>query len=354
VPLPLHWITSTEGRTTLVKANVAARLRRAFGQSTADASQIDALSPAAETVEALRSNVRGYVLRAGLSARAQVAVITRTLDRPLLLDRAMRTVLAQTFGDLVHVVVNDGGDRGLVEEVIGRRAEAYGGRLEVLHLPQAIGMEAAANAGVRASQSEYIVLLDDDDSWSPWFLERCLEILDGRTDIAGVVTQAMIVREEIAGDRIVFREQLPMPPYDAVTLGRLAEENFFPTNSFVFRRSAYERVGGFGAHLKVQGDWDFNYSFLKRFDVAVLPQTLAYYHHRTGEAGRYGNTVIAGYPEHRAHRAKLLNESLRADLAAGRASDGLLLFLGDKFLEVRKRLDEIAEGLAKPPQGDRQ
>ncbi len=41
---------------------------------------------------------------------SSVTVITRTKNRTLLLERAIKSVLAQTREDWTHVIVNDGGD----------------------------------------------------------------------------------------------------------------------------------------------------------------------------------------------------------------------------------------------------
>ena len=41
--------------------------------------------------------------------KAKVAIITRTKDRPLLLERAIQSVESQTYSDYVHVILNDGG-----------------------------------------------------------------------------------------------------------------------------------------------------------------------------------------------------------------------------------------------------
>ena len=51
---------------------------------------------------------------------ARVAVITRTMDRPMFLERALASVAKQTFRDYVHVVVNDGGDNDAVKSAILR------------------------------------------------------------------------------------------------------------------------------------------------------------------------------------------------------------------------------------------
>ena len=54
--------------------------------------------------------------------QAAVAIITRTKDRPLLLRRAVESVLGQTHADWVHVIVNDGGDPAAVEQVVAPQA----------------------------------------------------------------------------------------------------------------------------------------------------------------------------------------------------------------------------------------
>ena len=49
----------------------------------------------------------------------KVAIITRTKNRCLLLRRAIESVLAQSFADWTHVIVNDGGNRYEVDLLAG-------------------------------------------------------------------------------------------------------------------------------------------------------------------------------------------------------------------------------------------
>jgi len=53
----------------------------------------------------------------------KVAVITRTKDRVLLLERALQSVHNQSMSDFVHVIINDGGDPGPVEPAGTSRVE---------------------------------------------------------------------------------------------------------------------------------------------------------------------------------------------------------------------------------------
>ena len=67
------------------------------------------------------------------------------------------------------VVVNDGGEPAEVDRVVAEAAVP----VEVVHIaPGAGGRCIAANVGVRAAGTEFVVLHDDDDRWHPEFLAR--------------------------------------------------------------------------------------------------------------------------------------------------------------------------------------
>ena len=94
----------------------------------------------------------------------KVAIITRTQNRPLLLKRAMESVSSQTFKDFVWVVVNDADEKENVDKIV-LQAESRGIDVLILHRPESSGMEAASNHGVHNSESEYLAIHDDDDTW---------------------------------------------------------------------------------------------------------------------------------------------------------------------------------------------
>ena len=121
---------------------------------------------------------------------ARIAVITRTKNRPLLLKRCLRSVFDQSYDGYVHVIVNDGGTPALVEEAIDTTLSDRR-KVQVIHHAQSRGVGDAANSGVNASDSERIVLLDDDDTWEPSFLASMSAALDARTtpSVGAVVCQ---------------------------------------------------------------------------------------------------------------------------------------------------------------------
>ena len=48
----------------------------------------------------------------------KVAVITRTKNRNILLERALKSVHQQTMEDFVHIIYNDSGDEAAVEMLL--------------------------------------------------------------------------------------------------------------------------------------------------------------------------------------------------------------------------------------------
>jgi glycosyltransferase involved in cell wall biosynthesis len=277
---------------------------------------------------------------------SKVAIITRTKNRPLLLKRALRSVLAQTFTNWHHVVVNDGGDSRPVDELCAEEADRYGNRLTIVHQEESRGMEAASNAGMRASTSDYAVIHDDDDTWKPTFLEECIALLESPRlprSVRGVVTHTERILEAIEGDTV---RQLSTEPFNtwlrAVTLFRVAANNPFPPISFVFSRAAYDEVGRFREDLPVLGDWDFHLRFIARFDIAVIPKMLANYHHRPSlMSGDYSNTVFGGDHLHALYDAQLRNDLLRQDLAENRVGLGHLVNIAASFESVLLNVGSI-------------
>lgn len=305
----------------------------------------------------------------------RVAVIMRTKDRPLLLDRALRTVMQQTHHDLHLVIVNDGGQPEPVEEVLARRSAACRGRASVVHNPTSGGMEAAANIGVANSDEPFLALLDDDDTWHPRFLEATTSALHA-TGVMGVVTKTMICIERVnLGDirtlgwmhfgrrdaswttptRIATCHSTrsesnagcptgtaleepnsgtdhanpddPAPPFTAPlpnSLFRMLSGNLFTTNSFLYRREALSTIGPYDETLPVLGDWDFNIRFLRHYDVHVVDEPLAFYHHRVPDTPTMANTVTSPDLIHDRVRSGLLNRYLRQDLQAGKLGIGYL------------------------------
>ena len=272
----------------------------------------------------------------------KVAVITRTKNRVIMLSRAARSVSAQTFRDFVWVVVNDGGDAAEVDRLVDLYRATMPAVIVVHHAVNK-GMEAASNAGIGASSSEFVVIHDDDDTWEPTFLERTVGFLeqDSRIPFGGVVTAITHVDEEMTDTEVVIRARKPWHPthaaypVGAIQLADLCVVNQFAPIAFLFRRSVYDEIGGYDESLPVLGDWEFNLRFVARHDIAALPDLLANYHHRPASTNSYGNSVLAGALSHVAYDAILRNRIIRNASDPRYADIADLVSHGRSFLQVK-------------------
>lgn len=254
----------------------------------------------------------------------KIAIITRTKDRAAFLPRAIRSIAEQTFDDYVHVIVNDGGDRAAVEEIIEREGSETKSRIKLFHRSESSNApDTIFNESIDRVNSEYVAILDDDDTWHEDFLLQTVECLDKDESIGGVVVRTDKVIEKLKSDSIeIITSERLLPDQQAISLYRQLIDNQLMTNAFVFRRTAYEAVGKYDESLPVVADWEFGIRFLQEYEVEFLDPgfSLANYHHRQGaKDNSFSNH------SHRKYVTLVANRYLRKELKAGSFGVGYIM-----------------------------
>lgn len=286
---------------------------------------------------------------------ASVGIIMRTRNRPVLLRRALESVINQSYEDWRMVVVNDGGDQAAVDRLVERYTSQAKGRISVIHNPVSMGMEAASNRGIGTIQTRYLAIHDDDDSWAPEFLTVAVaelrRIKETFPSVAGVITLANSIFERIEGKIVQTDWTEPYCTSDKrglVSLDELLIDNQFAPIQFLFRYDAAEEIGFFRADLPVLGDWDFNVRFMCRHDIFIVPQFLAFYHHRVSDQGVYGNSIHANRSRHELYATLLKNEWLRNDLRGSGTSIGTHIAMRQAVRDLRQKVEELTRNTAVP------
>lgn len=274
---------------------------------------------------------------------SRVTIITRTVNRPVLLDRALASILAQTFTDWHWVLVDSG-----ASDDAGSLVRSSQDRLRdrVTHLrfqnPRPGMRGAPINAGIHASDGELITLLDDDDTWEPRFLEKMVAALDRKThpNIRGAVCRTRCIEESSVAAGLKEERSYDLnAELCNLTLGSLAVVNRFCTHAFLYERSALKTVGLYPEDYPVLEDWHFNLRFLLHHEILVVPETLTNYHFRPPEiSGDLANSQTAERDDHKFHEARLINEALREDLRRGTHGLGLVLTHAAMMREINNTL----------------
>lgn len=270
-----------------------------------------------------------------------VSIVVRTKDRPAFLARALADISAQTFTDWDVTVVNDGGDIDAVHATVADSSVAR--KIAVVDSPAPNGRCIAANAGIRASSGEYVVLHDDDDRWDTRFLERTADWLDAHPNDVGVMVSTAIVYEEQQGDGWVEVERTPFwAGMSRLSLIELLEINRAVPISFLYRRTLHESAGWYDESLDAVEDWDFYLRVVAVGSVGFIPgEPLALWTQRPRARGADANSMFALGDQH-AHDDLLVRDRALAEWI-GENGPGLPLYMAFIERRVTENLrDELA------------
>lgn len=129
---------------------------------------------------------------------SKVTVITATVGNPLL-EKNIRSVMAQTHRPVQHLLVVDGPEhnykvKNAINNIDWRKAEwladgESGYDLDVLNMPYSIGKDRWNGhriyaAGAFQAEGDYVIWLDDDNSLEPTHIEDCLKVINAGNDWA--------------------------------------------------------------------------------------------------------------------------------------------------------------------------
>lgn len=201
-----------------------------------------------------------------------VTAIVATRDRPVLLRRAVRSILTQDYdGEIECVVVHDGAPED-AEDLGDLASETRAGRgLRVVPNRRTPGLAGARNTGATEAVGDLLAFCDDDDEWLPDKL---------RAQVAALGESAVAVTgiEIVVQDRRTVR--VPQGPVTRAHLLRSRAAEVHPS-TIVVRRDAFEGpIGPLDEALP--GSYGEDYEWLLRAaaegPIAVVPRPLVRVH----------------------------------------------------------------------------
>ena len=103
-----------------------------------------------------------------------ISVIMPSHNSDITLDRAVRSVLNQTYKDLELIIVDNGSVKlpKLSDDIL------MDSRVKMLVYAEVLGAAKARNIGVREASGEYVAFLDSDDYWTPDKLDKQIKVME--------------------------------------------------------------------------------------------------------------------------------------------------------------------------------
>jgi len=194
----------------------------------------------------------------------QFSVIIPTYNRREFLQKAVATVLSQTFGDWELIIVDDGSTDDTAAMVAGYTDA----RIRCV-VQENQGPAAARNYGLRLATAPWAAFLDSDDWWLPEKLQRAQEFIERCPEISVFHTKEVWFRRgkflpqkrrHQKPDGRVYRQALPLCCISISTA--------------VVRRSVFEQVGVFDESFEACEDYDLWLRITSRYEVRLIPEAL--------------------------------------------------------------------------------
>jgi glycosyltransferase involved in cell wall biosynthesis len=229
----------------------------------------------------------------------RVTVVIPTYNRAHFLPTAIDSVLAQTFGDFTLLIADNASDDG-TSDVVARYEEP---RIRYVSRPQNLGITANHNLALEDVESDYCLIVPDDDVLFPSILERTVRVLDENPRAGVVHARFHVLREDGAvlkqgedwtyglhhdvvepGDEFIRESMLWSCRVCASTALMRMEALPDPP----FDHDDYPAID-FGMWLRLALDWD----------IAFLATPLAAYRiHRATHSAAFGPPRGSGYTMH--------------------------------------------------------
>lgn len=215
-----------------------------------------------------------------------VSVVLPTLDRPVLLGRAIRSALAQTFRDFELIVVDDGSapeTRAVVESFEDERVR-YARQ-------ERRGAAAAENLGIAMARGRYVAFLDDDDEWLPEKLGAQVARFGREPAETAVVYTGRIVNRY--GRRTYGPSRSTAKNSGMIHREILSRRVVVSLVSAMVRKECLEEIGGFDESLPTSNDYDLWIRLSERYAFAYLPEPLVSVNYTPGSLSTFPPKILA-------------------------------------------------------------
>ena len=215
----------------------------------------------------------------------KVTVGIPTFNRSGFLREAIESVLAQSFVDF-RLIVSDNASDDDTPEVVRSYSDE---RIEYVRHEQNVGAIGNINGLIALAETEYLVLLPDDDILYPGHLAAAMELLEGFHNIglAHCAYERIDAESRVIAhiNPLVCRLPTTIEKSDSALERLMLEHYFLCFPSVVYRTRAIVEAGGFREELGPFCDRDLWMRLALKWDFGYMATPLV------GQRGHSGTTT---------------------------------------------------------------
>ena len=193
----------------------------------------------------------------------KISVIIPTYNRKHTLQRAIDSVLAQTFKPYEIIIVDDGSKDGTKEWLLQNYPS-----VQYIHQPNN-GVSSARNKGIQISQGSWIALLDSDDEWMPEKLEYQSRFIEVNRNSSFCHTNEIWIRNGVRVNQMKKHKK-----YGGDIFKHCLDICRISPSSAIIKKDVFEEVGAFDESLTVCEDYDLWLRVTAKFNILFLDEPL--------------------------------------------------------------------------------
>lgn len=210
-----------------------------------------------------------------MSGVRDISVVMPLYNKERHVERAVRSILAQTMQPAEIIVINDGSTDNSVSVV----EKITDPRIRIINQKNA-GVSAARNRGIREAGFELIAFLDSDDEWKPDFLETISGLIDRFPQAGAYATAYETVDTDAVVRRITYRA-IPEHPWSGII------PDFFDSmlgqppvwaSAVAIRRKVFDNSGFFKEGEVLAEDVDMWCRIALKYPIAFDTKSCSVYH----------------------------------------------------------------------------
>lgn len=227
-----------------------------------------------------------------------VSIVIPTYNHAPMLQRALATVIEQTYQNWNAIVVNNFSTDNTLEVV----AKFNDPRIQCVNFRNNGVIGASRNEGIKLATGEYVAFLDSDDTWFPTKVEKSVSSLENGSDL---VCHAEYWIDESGKSRLVT-----YGPSEAATHHNLIYKgNRISTSATMVRATLLKEVNGFDVSPELISTEDYDLWIR----LAAKSNKFAFIDEPLGEYHRHDNNVSANIEKHLAAELALLTKHFAVD-----------------------------------------
>lgn len=197
-----------------------------------------------------------------------VSIITTTHNRGTLIERAIKSVLGQTYKNIEYIIV-DGASTDNTKDIV--KSYANDKRLKYVYLDIDEGPAKCLYKGFELSIGDYIAFLDDDDEYHLDKIEKEVSLMNKLDPSYGLVYCWMTYYNSKTKEVVYFHNpQLRGFVGDDV----VERPKVSGTPTFLFRRNVFQELGGWNENIGIVSDWELAVRCCQKWKVDYIPESL--------------------------------------------------------------------------------